>query len=314
MTIDFHAHYYPTKYIDFMQRLGSQAANGAKELRAGEEQKELDLRFQLMDAANVHKQILSMGAVTPYFEDKDQAVEAAKMANDLYADIVSRYPDRLAAFAQIPLPHIDAAIAELGRALDDLNMIGVVITTTVLGHALADPMFEPLYAELDRRGAILCIHPAGDGARSPLITSYGLTWSLGAPVEDVIAATQLIMSSIPVRYPRMKILNPHLGGALPMLMQRLDNQYKRSVPDLPELPSVQARRMWYDTVSHYYPPALRCANEALGADKLVVGTDFPYLTGESYKRSVTYITESSLSESDVHRILETSGEALFTSL
>jgi len=92
---------------------------------------------------------------------------------------------------------------------------------------------------------------------SPLIANYGLTWPIGAPIEDTISATQLIFKSIPVRYPRIKIINSHLGGALPMLLQRLDNQYRWAAPQMTEPPSTQARRMWYDTVGHFHVPALR---------------------------------------------------------
>ena len=117
-----------------------------------------------------------------------------------------------------------------------------------------------------------------------MIEDYGLTWPIGAPIEDTISATQLIFKGIPERYPRIKIINSHLGGALPMLLQRLDNQYRWAAQEVTEPPSAQARRMWYDTVGHFHIPALRCACESFGADRLVLGTDFPYLAGEGYRR------------------------------
>nr|MBA2285422.1 amidohydrolase family protein [Ktedonobacteraceae bacterium] len=131
-----------------------------------------------------------------------------------------------------------------------------------------------------------------------------------APIEETIAITQLIVRGIPIRYPRIKIINTHLGGALPMLLQRLDNQYRMADPVTPELPSVQAKRMWYDSVGHFHTPALRCACESLGADRIVLGTDFPYLRGDGYKRSVTYVEDAGLPDADVRRILESNAEAL----
>jgi aminocarboxymuconate-semialdehyde decarboxylase len=186
------------------------------------------------------------------------------------------------------------------RAHDELHMIGITVATSVLGRSLADPLFEPLYAELDRRGAVLYIHPAGVAACSPLIADYGLTWPIGAP----ISATQLIFKGIPARYPRIKIINSHLGGALPMLIGRLDNQYRWAAPELTEPPSAQARRMWYDTVGHFHVPALHCACESFGADRLVLGTDFPYLAGEGYRRSVSYIEHAGLPAADAQGILD----------
>ena len=121
---------------------------------------------------------------------------------------------------------------------------GVVMNTTTLGRALVEPEFEPVFAELDRRATALFLHPAGNSALSPLIADHQLTWMVGAPVEDTISIMQLITHGIPARYPDIKIINSHLGGALPMLLQRADDQYSWEAPDTPEPPSVAARRMW----------------------------------------------------------------------
>ena len=310
MRIDIHAHYYPEAYLDLLQRFGSGATEMARGRGAGGESQEIEARLELMDSVQVQIQVLSISPQLPYFEDKARAVEAARAINDLYADLVRRYPTRFAAFAAVPLPHIDAALDEMERALDDLHMVGITAATSVLGHSLADPQFEPFYAELDRRGAVLYIHPAEVAACSPLIADYGLTWPIGAPIEDTISATQLIFKGIPARYPRIKIINSHLGGALPMLLGRLDNQYRWAAPGLTEPPSAQARRMWYDTVGHFHVPALRCACEAIGAGRLVLGTDFPYLSGEGYRRSVSYIEHAGLAAADVHGILDSNAASL----
>ncbi|MFD9223714.1 amidohydrolase family protein [Streptomyces sp. NPDC060064] len=184
----------------------------------------------------------------------------------------------------MPLPHVDAALREVVHALDDLGAVGVGVTTTVLGRTLADPLFDPLYEELDRRGAVLYIHPAGEGAASPLITGHSMTWMVGAPVEDTVAVMHLILAGIPLRYPRMRILASHLGGALPLLPRRLDDHLAFESPETPELPSVAVGRLWYDTVSHVHSPALVAAAASFGADRLVRGTDFPYEDGEVFLR------------------------------
>jgi 6-methylsalicylate decarboxylase len=310
MLIDVHAHYFPETYLDLLQRFGSEATDVARHRDAGGGSDEMEARLELMDSAHVQMQVLSVSPQLPYFENEAHAIEAARSINDLYADLVGRYPTRFAAFAATPLPHIDAALAEIERALDQLHMAGVTVATSVLGRSLVDPQFEPLYAELNRRGAVLYIHPAGVSACSPLIADYGLTWPIGAPIEDTISATQLIFKGIPVRYPHIKIINSHLGGALPMLLQRLDNQYSWVAPELTEPPSVQARHMWYDTVGHFHAPALRCACESFGADRLVLGTDFPYLSGERYRRSVGYVEDAGLSTTDAHGILDTNAASL----
>ena len=184
------------------------------------------------------------------------------------------------------------------------------MNTTVLGRALVEPDFEPIFAELERRAAVLYLHPSGNSACSPLIGEHQLTWMVGAPVEDTISIMHLITHGIPSRFPNIKIINSHLGGALPMLLQRADNQYQWEAPNTPERPSAAARRMWYDTVGHGHPPALRCAVDSFGADRLVLGTDFPYEAGDIYVRAVDYISDSGINENDARAILDRNAAAL----
>jgi 6-methylsalicylate decarboxylase len=264
-----------------------------------------------MQRAGVDMQILSASPQLPHGDDRDKAVAAARFVNDQYAAVVERYPDHFRAFAATPMPHIDASIAELGRALDELHMAGVTMTTTVLGHALVQPSYEPVFAELDRRAAVLYLHPAGNSACTPLIADYHLTWMVGAPVEDTISVMQLITHGIPSRYPRIKIINSHLGGALPMLIQRADDQYQWEAPGTPERPSIAARRMWYDTVGHGHVPALRCAIDSFGADRLLLGTDFPYEAGDVFVRAVNYITDPRITDHEATAILDGNATALF---
>jgi predicted TIM-barrel fold metal-dependent hydrolase len=303
MRIDVHAHYWTDDYLDRMAGLGKTDTATQRGTGAGGGA-ELDARLRLMDRAGVDIQVLSAAPQLPYSADAQQAQAAARFVNDQYAGLVSKHHDRFRAFAATPMPHIAESIAELGRALDELDMAGVVMNTTVLGQALAEPRFEPIFAELDRRGAVLYLHPAGNSACTPLIRDFSLTWMVGAPVEDTISTMQLITCGIPSRYPHIKIINSHLGGALPMLLQRADDQYTWESPDTPERPSVAARRMWYDSVGHGHIPALRCAAESFGADRLVLGTDFPYETGDIFVRAVDYISAADLPAGQAEAILE----------
>jgi len=173
---------------------------------------ELDARLRLMDRAGVDIQVLSAAPQLPYSaENADGAVAAARYVNDEYAALVSLHRDRFRAFAAMPMPHIDAAIAEMSRAIDELGMVGVTMNTSILDRAITDPAFEPVFAELDRRGAILYLHPVGNGACSPLVSEHHITWMVGAPFEDTIAAMQLITSGHLQKYPAVKIICSHLG-------------------------------------------------------------------------------------------------------
>jgi aminocarboxymuconate-semialdehyde decarboxylase len=309
MRIDVHAHYWTDDYLDLLVDLGQAGADAARGIGAGGGA-ELAARLALMDRAGVQMQVLSACPQSPYGGDARKAAGAARFVNDQYADLAETHRDRFAAFAALPMPHLQESIAEMGRALDELGMAGVAINTSVLGHALAGPGFEPVFAELNCRAAVLYLHPAGNSACTPLIRDYHLTWMVGAPVEDTISIMQLITRGHPARYPDITIINSHLGGALPMLLQRADDQYGWEAPDTPERPSVAARRMWYDTVGHGHVPALRCAIDCFGADRLLLGTDFPYENGDTFARAIDYINDPQIDPDAARAILDHNASAL----
>ena len=310
MHIDVHAHIWPPEYIELRESYGETDIGLVRLWRSGTTDAEMEERFAAMDAAGIDLHVLSAAPFVPAYEDEAQAVEAARCINDCYAAIVAAHPDRFRGFALLPHPHADASLEEMDRAFS-LGLVGVATSTTVMGKTLVEPWFEPVLAELDRRGSVLCVHPAGTGLCSPWLNDHGLTWMIGAPIEDTIAATHFITHGIPSRYPNLKIIVPHLGGALPLLLQRLDNQYEWAVPDTPELPSVAAKKMWYDTVAHCHVPALRCAVESLGADRLVMGTDYPVITGDWLQRAYNYVHDLGLSEDEAEGILGENARALF---
>jgi len=309
MRIDVHAHYWTDQYLDRVAALGKTDTATQRGIGAGDGA-ELDARLRLMDRAGIDVQVLSAAPQLPYGLDTERAVAAARYVNDEYAAVVTAHPDRFRAFAALPMPDVDAAIAEIGRATDELGMVGVTMNTSVLDRAITDPDFEPIFAELDARGAVLYLHPAGNGACSPLVTEHHITWMAGAPFEDTIAALQLITSGHLQRYPGVKIICSHLGGALPMLTRRADDHLAWEAPDTPEPPSQAVHRLWFDTVSHCHEPALRCAIDTFGADRIMLGTDFPYEDGDTFVRAVEYVMEVA-DPGEAHAILDANAMALF---
>jgi 6-methylsalicylate decarboxylase len=310
MRIDVHAHHFPEEYLQCLERMGSKTTTGAR--TAPGTDATFDERISLMDEAGIDLQVLSPAHQLPYFADRGDAASAARLGNDIFVDVCRKYAGRFSAFANVPLPHVDTAIDELGRCLDTLGMVGVTLGCSVAGRQLDDLEFTPFWAELDRRKAVLFLHPVGIGC--PGADAYALTWLVGAPFEDTIAALRLVLSGLTGRFPNVKIIVPHLGGTLPFLMQRLDNladmeRARGTKLAATEAPSTMVRQLWFDTVNSY-PPALRCAAEAFGADRLMLGTDWPFLVGPRFKRCVTYIEESGLPRADVDAILDTNAQRL----
>ena len=140
-------------------------------------------------------------------------------------------------------------------------MVGVTTGTLVLGKSIADPSFDAFFAELNRRKAVLFIHPLGGSLGSPWIESSKLVWAVGAPLEDTVCMLHFMQADFPSRFPDIKIILPHLGGFAPFLAERLDQQKGSFLSDKATAPSVQAKYFWYDTVNAS-PSALRCTIES----------------------------------------------------
>ncbi len=310
MIVDIHAHYFPKAYNDILVRIGGKSLPEAARALTARPMREDDgsgipARLAQMDDAGVSMQVLSPAASPPYAEKEADAVAAARLINDAYAELAAQHPGRFAAFVSLPLPHIDASLREMERGLDRLGMLGVSMTCSCFDRSTAEAEFEPLYEEMNRRGAVLNYHPIQNGICSPLINDYRFTVSVGASLEDSAIVLHLIARHTAARFPRITYVIPHLGGIIPMQLQRLDNQAPRQHPDLPERPSVTARRFYYDTVGHGSHAALLCAWKAFGAERLVAGSDYPVLMAfETYRQTFHYVRECGLPAEDADRILE----------
>jgi predicted TIM-barrel fold metal-dependent hydrolase len=305
MLIDVHAHQFPPKYLETIAASGRQIPSFLTN-------QTIEERLAHMDEAAVDVQVLSPANLTPYFESEANANEAARILNDGYAELASRLPSRFKAYVSLPLPHLDASLREMERGLDQLGFAGVTLGCSILNRPVIEKRLDPLYQEMNLRRTVLFFHPVVNGLCSPLLNDFNLAGSVGTTMEDTVVALHMIIARIPHRYPDIRIIVPHFGGLIPMLLHRLDNQFGASYGDLPEKPSITARRFWYDTVGHGSAAALRCACDAFGPEHLVTGSDYPVLLPyESYAQTFSYIREIGLPEHVADQILHRSAAALF---
>jgi len=187
--------------------------------------------------------------------------------------------------------------------------VGVTIQCFCLNESIARPEFDPIYEELNRRKAIVFLHPSGNGLCAPLINDFGLTICAGASFEDAIAGMHLIARQIPLRYPDIRFIIPHFGGPLAMLLERLDGQMPKG--GFAELPSITARRFYYDIVGWGSRGALLSAVESYGATQLVPGSDFPVLLQfETYAQTFDHVRQASLPASSIELILHRNAQSL----
>jgi aminocarboxymuconate-semialdehyde decarboxylase len=290
MRIDVHAHYYTPELLERMWGLGCPWHPSDQILSASAVSQQ---RADNLSAGEVDLQVLSLGAAQPYFEDLADAVEGAVFANDFYKQAVDRGGGRYAAFGSVPLPHVDAAVAEAKRCLEVLGFRGINLGCSVAGQPLDLPAFEPLWQELDRWRTVVFLHPLG---LAPLGTdAYDLSFNTGGRFEDTVAAMRLVRSGIVDRFPNVRIIVPHLGGTVPFLWRG------EGSPD-----TVGLRRLYYDTLNHA-PTSLRCACETIGADRLMLGTDYPFNTPKS---CVDYVQATGLTPEQTTAILDRNAQQL----
>ncbi len=307
MITDVHAHYHPKRFSEALQKIG--AGRGAANFSRhpdGNDAGHVDARLEMMAKAGVGMQVLSPAAgMAPYGRSAGQALDTAKLGNDMYADLVAAHPDKFKAFVSLPLPHVDASLKELERGMDQLGMIGVNMHISVFDRSVAEDEFLPIYEEVNRRHGVIFYHPAGNSICSPMIADYGFGGAVGTSMEDTVIALHLIAKRIPKQFPNITYIIPHLGGLIPMLLPRLNNQFSMKAKDLPENPSETARRFYYDTVGHGSAAALTCARKACGAGHTLPGSDSPVLLAfETYTDTFSWIREAGLPAADVEQILE----------
>jgi 6-methylsalicylate decarboxylase len=309
--VDVHAHYYPLDYLDYLDRHGGSPVGTrmSRDVFGGGTDRDMSVRLTSMDQAGVALQVLSSSAQVPVFADRSTAAEGARLCNHLYADVVRKYPDRLLGLGTLPLPHVDESISEIGHCMDELAMPGVGLVTSVLNQSIADPDFEPIFAELDKRKAVLFLHPAMLGASCIAINENHLSSTIGHAVEDALALVSLLQRGVLDRYPNIELVSAHMGGFVPFIFERVDRHLSAKEPGSPTAGEL-LRRVWYDT-ANAHPPALRCLCDTVGTSRVVVGTDFPHSRDQSFQRQVAFIDDSGLTSEQVHAIRDVNGATLF---
>jgi aminocarboxymuconate-semialdehyde decarboxylase len=238
-------------------------------------------RLQDMDAQRVDVQVLSIH--TPFFGyhlDPAQGRALARDVNDEIAAMVRQWPARFAGLATLPVQDVGAAIEELERAVTVLGLKGAELDTVVNGQNWDAPQFRPLFKAAEAMGAILFFHPQPQhNFMMARTTRYGLFNSLGVIVEDAIVVAVLILGGVLDACPDLKVCVAHGGGPACFAMGRLDRAWQgraHAEPTIPHPPSAYQRRLYYDCVTGS-EAALRFLLDQVGADRVVLGSDWPFV-------------------------------------
>lgn len=288
MRIDVHAHYWPEAYMEALAAAGRNDLGGF-----ARQPDDFDRRLETLDRNGVQLQILSAVGLDVALPDASAASETTAVINDIYADIARRYPGRFAAFGSVPLPHVEAAIAETERCFTELGAVGIALPCIVDGRPIDSPEFEPFWENLATHDAVVYIHPVGtDSAVHPGLRDWGLHIGFGSPLQISVAPVRILYSGLSTRHPSLRFVFAMCGGFMPFLWPRTERNLRRGfarsavttagkgfMSFLNELP-IEAddplrglRRFWYDVGMQDVPAALLAAKESYGVDRLVLGSD-----------------------------------------
>jgi len=272
--VDVHAHYVPA---------GLQASLPAAPIFRGFAAWQPQAAVEMMDRQGIATAILSMVLWTGMFAaagDAAAARQVARSANEAAAEAIRSYPGRFGGFARLPLPGVDAALAEIDYALGTLRLDGVVLLTNHDGVYLGDSQLDPVFDELNRRQAVVFLHPAlPPGAEH---TSLGYAPSLIEFVFDTTrAVTHLVLSGTLDRCPGLRLIVPHAGGTIPFLVDRISLLAARFVPGTatraPAGVEAYLRRLYYELAIATNPHAVASVLQLVGPERLLYGSDWPAL-------------------------------------
>ena len=275
--IDVHSHAIP----DFLRK--ALLAAGRKPSLSGFPAWSPELALETMARFGIAKSILSVSTPGVHYGDAAEARALARRFNEYCAGLRASRSGQLqagqfGAFAAMPMPDVEGACEEVRYALDVLKLEGVGLLASYGSDFLGAPAYEPLMAELDARSALVFVHPAGHPTSRSLAVDYPL-WMLEYPIDTTRAAVNLIMTGAVARFPRIRFILAHSGGALPFLAWRLcaapliDQRYAHMDAD-----GIRAQigRFYYEIAQAPGPEAFGALLPVADPARIFYGTDWPY--------------------------------------
>ncbi len=295
MSIDVHAHCVPEELLGALAADGADfdialtddrravIAGGKPTLPIRNDLVDFDLRIAAMDRAGIEIQVLSSWVnLSAYGLDAAVGERWSRRVNEALANEARRRPERFLAMATVPLQSPHQAAEELRYAAGELGMVGVEIATTVAGVDLVTAELDPFWAAAAETGSLVLLHPM-DPLPGIDLRRHFLHNMIGRPTETTIAIARLIMAGVFDRHPDLRVCVVHGGGFLPYQIGRLQRGWE-GMPgvadtDLSTPPREVIGDLYFDTIVHN-PQALRYLIDLVGADRIMVGTDYPFEAGD----------------------------------
>ncbi len=315
--LDLHTHYYPDAFFQKIRETQSEFSfdkdptgrtiikyRGARFFGITPPMTDVAKRIEDMDRVGIDVEVVSLSTPNVFFADAQRQPEIARMVNDAYAELVAKHPKRFKGFASIPMDAPDAAVKELRRAIGELKLNGVILLSNIRGNPLTAPSYRPFFEEANRLKLCILLHPMIPANSEPF-REYVLGPIIGFPFDTTLAVARMCYDGLLRDFPDIRWIIAHIGGAVPYLMERMDNGFRDFAEcrvKIDQLPSTYLKRLYYDTVT-FSAYTLNMARDLVGADHLVMGSDYPHMLG-SIDRAVSSIESLNIPQHEKQRIFE----------
>ncbi len=274
--IDVHAHYLPAGYRRTAEAAGHEHPDGMPGLPRWDTGSAL----AMMDGLNIRAAMLSISSPGVHFGDDAAARTLAREVNEEGAKAVSDHPGRFGLFAALPLPDINGALAEVAYALDTLGADGVAVETNHHRMYMGDRRLDPLFAELNRRRAVVFMHPTSPACPGCQALSLGYPRPMiEFMFETTRAVANLLLTGTLDRFPDIRLIVPHAGAAVPVLADRIAGLSPAlNLPD-PVEPNrffATLRRLYYDLAGYPLPRLAPALLQIADPGRIFHGSDWPF--------------------------------------
>ena len=307
--IDVHHHLFPPDYLKEME--GEMKANGFAP-RAWTPQ----ISLELMDKHDVATAMLSPVqrlVLDSMSEKNERSRKLVRINNDYNAQVVRDHPTRFGLMAALPLPDIDGSLKEIAYAYDTLKADGIALWTSYRDKWPGDPAFEPVFAELNRRKAVVFYHPAAGTCCRNLIQGLGISGIIEYDIDTARCAESMLYGGIPGKYPDIKFIFSHSGGALPTLAARIIDDYpKANLDRLPHGVEYEFKRFYYEVAHASKTAALDAVKDIAPISQILYGADVPLRAYELTNEGLDVY--QGFSRADWEAIYRTNSERLFPRL
>jgi 6-methylsalicylate decarboxylase len=309
--IDVHAHFLPECYLQALKKAGLKTLDGGFPIPAWS----AEAALEMMGRQNIATAMISLSSPSTHFLPVEEKPRLVRDVNEAGSALVRGNPGKFGFFASLPLPDVDATMKEIGHAFDILGVDGVILETNIAGEYLGSPRFASIFAELNRRKAVVFLHPTSPACFEALALGRPAPL-LEFPLDTTRTIVDLLYSRTLQTNPDLKVIVPHGGAALPALAARI--AAFANLPFIEPRPSSEQEvfetlaRLYYDIALSAHPLPLAALRRLAPISQILFGSDWPFTPEFGVARNLAQLEASTdLTKNETRAIARENAERLF---